>query len=265
MKNETFGRILSILTTALVAMTGIMLIACCAHLYYTGGDQPYSRERAADYLALVLIPGLMTLVAVILGIIYNIINGKHTDTKVKSTSEYILKNISKRANINAFDTGVREAIIDERRSRTVIKSVFLALSVACYILCVVCVVFFNDYTVENLNADVIGAFKSALPIGVLGALMSIPSLILTEASAKRELELIREGKKNAVALEGEMPEAAEPASEIKGELNETAMLVIKTVIFVAACVFILLGILNGGMADVLAKAVKICTECIGLG
>ena len=58
---------------------------------------------------------------------------------------------------------------------------------------------------------------------------------------------------------------AEPASEIKGELNETAMLVIKTVIFVTACVFILLGVLNGGMADVLAKAVKICTECIGLG
>ncbi len=266
MKNETFGRVLSILTAALVAMTGIMLIACCAHLYYTGGDQPYSRQRAADYLALVLIPGLMTLVAVVLGIVYNIINERHTDTKVKSSSDYILKNAAKRANINTFDPSVRDAIMSERMSRTVIKSVFLALSVACYILCVVCIVFFNDYTVENLNRDVIGAFKSALPIGVLGALMSIPSLILTEASAKRELELIREGKKNAVALEGEKPEAAaEPASDIKGELGETATLVIKTVIFVAASVFILLGILNGGMADVLAKAVKICTECIGLG
>ena len=28
---------------------------------------------------------------------------------------------------------------------------------------------------------------------------------------------------------------------------------------------ILLGILNGGMADVLGKAIRICTECIGLG
>ncbi len=264
MKNETFGRVLSILTAVLVALTGIMLIACCAHLYFTGEDQPYSRERAADYLALVLVPGLMTLAAVILGIVYNIINGRHTDTKVKSSSDYILKNVAKRADINSFDPAVREAIIDEQRSRTVIRSVFLALSVACYILCVVCVIFFNDYTVENLNADVIGAFKSALPLGVLGALMSIPSLILTEASAKRELELIKEGKKNAIP-KGENPDVAEPASEIKGELNETAMLVIKTVIFVTACVFILLGILNGGMADVLAKAVKICTECIGLG
>ena len=26
-----------------------------------------------------------------------------------------------------------------------------------------------------------------------------------------------------------------------------------------------LGVLNGGMADVLGKAIRICTECIGLG
>ena len=32
-----------------------------------------------------------------------------------------------------------------------------------------------------------------------------------------------------------------------------------------AVLLIVLGIINGGMADVLNKAVKICTECIGLG
>lgn len=33
----------------------------------------------------------------------------------------------------------------------------------------------------------------------------------------------------------------------------------------AAAVLIAAGILNGGMRDVLAKAIKICTECVGLG
>ncbi len=263
MTNSKFGKIISVVTSVCIAATGIMLIACCAHLYYTGGDQPYSRERAADYLALVLVPGLITLSWIVLGIVYNIVNGIGTDTRVKNSSEYILDNMAKRSDINSFDPSVRNAILGERKNRAIIKSIFLSLSVACYILCVVCIVFFNDYTVENLNRDVIGAFKSALPIGVLGVLMSIPSLILTESSAKKELELIKEGKKNAVALEGER--SAEPTADVNGELGETATLVIKTVIFVAACVFILLGILNGGMADVLAKAVKICTECIGLG
>ena len=29
--------------------------------------------------------------------------------------------------------------------------------------------------------------------------------------------------------------------------------------------FVVLGIMNGGMEQVLGKAVRICTECIGLG
>ncbi|MBQ6382160.1 MAG: hypothetical protein IJJ42_00995 [Clostridia bacterium] len=33
----------------------------------------------------------------------------------------------------------------------------------------------------------------------------------------------------------------------------------------AAALLTVLGILNGGMQDVLTKAVWICTECIGLG
>lgn len=33
----------------------------------------------------------------------------------------------------------------------------------------------------------------------------------------------------------------------------------------AALVLVVLGVVNGGARDVLAKAVKICSECIGLG
>ena len=36
-------------------------------------------------------------------------------------------------------------------------------------------------------------------------------------------------------------------------------------LFLLAAVLIVLGVCNGGAADVLAKAVRICSECIGLG
>ena len=39
----------------------------------------------------------------------------------------------------------------------------------------------------------------------------------------------------------------------------------RIVIALAAAALIALGVLNGGMHDVLVKAVNICTECIGLG
>lgn len=44
-----------------------------------------------------------------------------------------------------------------------------------------------------------------------------------------------------------------------------ALNVIRGVIVAAALLFIIAGILNGSMQDVLIKATKICTECIGLG
>jgi hypothetical protein len=40
---------------------------------------------------------------------------------------------------------------------------------------------------------------------------------------------------------------------------------VRVVVFAVGVAFIVLGIRNGGMADVLGKAIRICTECIGLG
>ena len=49
------------------------------------------------------------------------------------------------------------------------------------------------------------------------------------------------------------------------EKQEIITLAVRGVVLAAAITFIIIGITNGGMTDVLAKAVKICTECIGLG
>ena len=37
------------------------------------------------------------------------------------------------------------------------------------------------------------------------------------------------------------------------------------IIAATAVALIVLGVMNGGMFDVLVKAINICTECIGLG
>lgn len=41
--------------------------------------------------------------------------------------------------------------------------------------------------------------------------------------------------------------------------------VLRADLYAAAIVFIVLGAMNGGLRDVLVKAINICTECIGLG
>ena len=41
--------------------------------------------------------------------------------------------------------------------------------------------------------------------------------------------------------------------------------VVRIVLYALAVILIVTGIGNGGMRDVLIKAINICTECIGLG
>ncbi len=41
--------------------------------------------------------------------------------------------------------------------------------------------------------------------------------------------------------------------------------VLRAVLYVGAAALVIAGIANGGMRDVLIKAINICTECIGLG
>ena len=41
--------------------------------------------------------------------------------------------------------------------------------------------------------------------------------------------------------------------------------ILRAVVLVIALILIVIGILNGGLEDVLAKGAAICTECVGLG
>ena len=47
--------------------------------------------------------------------------------------------------------------------------------------------------------------------------------------------------------------------------NEKRIRITRSVMLAVAVVFVIAGILNGSLIDMLIKAINICTECIGLG
>lgn len=49
------------------------------------------------------------------------------------------------------------------------------------------------------------------------------------------------------------------------ECNSKRTNIVRVALFAVAVLFVVLGVTNGGMSDVLIKAINICTECIGLG
>ncbi len=59
------------------------------------------------------------------------------------------------------------------------------------------------------------------------------------------------------------PKRPEPAE--KPVRREFPVNIPRAILLIAALALIVAGVLNGGMYDVLVKAINICTECIGLG
>ena len=49
------------------------------------------------------------------------------------------------------------------------------------------------------------------------------------------------------------------------QITPQSMLYLRTVVLALSVALIVLGILNGGLEDVLAKGAAVCTECVGLG
>ena len=75
--------------------------------------------------------------------------------------------------------------------------------------------------------------------------------VICERSILRELDALKAAPKAAPA----------PAAAEKRSLTPA----VRLMLLGAALLFIVLGVMNGGLYDVLVKAINICTECIGLG
>ena len=62
-----------------------------------------------------------------------------------------------------------------------------------------------------------------------------------------------------------LQEESSGRKRMRGQEESRGRRTLRGAFYLAAVALVILGILNGGLRDVLAKAVKICTECIGLG
>ena len=254
MTKSNLGRIITLTTMVCIILLGIMFIACCAHLYFTGGDQPYSRERAGKYLLVFAIPSFITIASVVTGLVYNLKTGDKDVEKTARTNSEMLHSFASRYEFSSLPENVRIAATKERDRREAIQWITYDISLILSLIAVLYFDLFTSFTIENLNGDVILALAGILPLTVLAVAVHIPKMYLLEESSLKELELLKESiKANGT------PKLAE-----KKQVNDKSDIV-RYVIIAVAILLVVMGIFNGGMTDVLNKAVKICTECIGLG
>ena len=90
----------------------------------------------------------------------------------------------------------------------------------------------------------------------------------TAEAASGDAETVKEAEAaSADAETAKAPKAVNTGAALYNTSPETARrrVIIRRVLLVAAVIFVILGVQNGSMKDVLVKAIRICTECVGLG
>ena len=254
---KKYAGIIKIATAFCAVALGIAFIVCCAHMFFTGGDIPFTRERVGDYLVFLIVPSIITIALIVLGFINYISEGKNDDVIAPRTKTEILSGFVKRYDFDGFDGKTKADVKNERAFRTNVKYTSLTVSVLFALAVIIYVAFFAKFDLDTVNADVISALAVALPLGFISLGSYFAGLHLTEKSCERELNMLKASIK-------EFGAPAKATCE-KAKEHTDSLFTIRVAIIAISLIFVILGIANGGMGDVLGKAVKICTECIGLG
>ncbi len=143
-----------------------------------------------------------------------------------------------------------EAKALERQRRTICVAAAVAV-LACAVPCLIYLLNRDHFTSWNLE-QVMGQMLLHVAPWVAAAF----GVVLAASFACG-----RNVKREITALKGHVgkakPETPAPRRVPVG--------VLRACLYAVAIVFIVLGVMNGGLRDVLVKAVNICTECIGLG
>ena len=103
-----------------------------------------------------------------------------------------------------------------------------------------------------------------------GAIMMVTAAVIFNEylAKKKETRIKREIAQNALQKKGVPAVQAETKKQgrLAGFFQSAKFLWgVRAVVGVVGIVFVISGICNGGMADVLKKAINLCTQCIGLG
>ncbi len=84
------------------------------------------------------------------------------------------------------------------------------------------------------------------------------------ASILQEKSILRETEAAKEQLQAEKAAGIQPGN-MQPDHSKTPVETIRVVLLVCAVILIIAGVFNGSARDVLGKAIKICTECVGLG
>ena len=238
-----------VISAALIVAAVCLIVS--AYTIYNLGDSPYTPESIGAEYAKIAAPLWVAIGAVFAGIILNIaLPMPNSKLKIDKDPFIKLRILQKKLPADCTHTGIAR----QRSIRKIARTVCALICAISFVPAVIVLCDYDSFTVENLTPALLRVV-TALAIGAIvsGVLLFVLSVI-ERKSAEKEIEQTK------LAIS-----SADKSDKKPVKNNENKVKIARLILVGIACVLIVIGLTQDGFYDVLQKAIRICTECIGLG
>ena len=253
------NKVYLIVQSVLCVVVCVMLAAAAVMIYRAGLAQKaadplswiYTREKVAAALVPVMPVLILGIILTVVGLIMKITDA-NADKPAKDT-EWQRDTIAKRV-----ATPSSEMKAERSRQRKLNYGGWAAFAL-CMVPILIYITNGNHFPNGDLEPVFLALIAHTIPWTLIGLGILMISTVLQEKSMEREILAAREQIK--------LEKAGGVKPETDGGKRQTAdrVRLLRIALLIVAVMMIVAGTFNGSARDVFGKAVKICTECIGLG
>ena len=235
---------------------GILLMIACYGIY-SSGDQPFSREAVAAAFAPISLPIYLCAALVVLGILADMFLPKvNTANKPEKQLNLILQRLHAKTDLSKCGTELQAQITAQQRSRKLHRTNRTALTVLASAIFLSFALNAENFHQTQINESMIRAMYLLAPCLCIPFGYSIFTAFHAKSSLQKEIDLLKTAPKEALRT---------PVAQSEPAPNEKRIKLARWALLIAGVVILVYGFFMGGTADVLTKAINICTECVGLG
>lgn len=260
-----------VVTAVLIVVVGVLFAVSCIDIYRSG-DSPFSRASVWAHFCRIAVPVILMVAAIVGGAVLSVVlpleGGRCKPIRDERAA---LRKAMARVELTALPPEAKDAM---RRART-LRGVWLGVAVAVSLAAAALSLWWclnPAHLGDNLHAtdDVRRAAVIIFPAAAVALAVWVIASYRRAAAYHREAVLLKLVTADPACRKKSDPKKDGASSGAVAEKPRLAdrpafLWSVRGVIFAVAVVCIVLGIVNGGMHDVLNKAIRICTECIGLG
>lgn len=251
-----------VLLSVTAVLCAVAMVVACVQIYQSG-DRPFTPERISQAWRVVAI-FVWLFVACVIGssLIFWLFPAPEAKTKSKPSPHIRLAKVRERLSRKQYS---EQLLAPLEKHGIFIKTMRASAVLVCLLSAVPPLFYLSDQSNftsidAQLNAQIIRGVVPALIAAVLALSFCGAVKLLSDISAERALVYAK-----AIMLLPAPAAEKKPVGKVGKEMPKYAIIVVQAAVLVVAVIMIVMGVLNGGMNDVLQKAIKICTECIGLG